>query len=70
MRRGINLFYLAINNKCTCSWPTMNCRSVSKEWHRSWPPGASSRAPSVVLVVAVEIILWSPGEPSLGPLLE
>ena len=50
----------------------MNCRSVSREWHRSWPPGASSRASSgsVVLVVAVEIVLWSPGEPSLGPLLE
>ena len=48
----------------------MNCRSVSREWHRSCPPGASSRAPSVVLVVAVEIVLWSPGEPSLGPLLE
>ena len=48
----------------------MNCRSVSREWHRSWPPGASSRAPSVVLVVVVEIVLWSPGEPSRGPLLE
>ena len=50
----------------------MNCRSVSREWHRSWPPGPSSRAPSgsVVLVVAVEIVLWSPSEPSLGPLLE
>ena len=54
----------------TWSWATMNCRSVSREWHRSCPPGASSRAPSVVLVVAVEIVLWSPGEPSLGPLLE